>query len=72
MKNQLSKYPLVSVIIPARNEESRIGKIVRTVIRQCPDVDVEVIVVDDGSSDRTALEAQDAGATVVKLSGIRY
>lgn len=68
MKNELTHFPLVSVIIPARNEESLIGTVVRHVIRQCPiGVQIEVIVVDDGSSDRTVLEAQNAGATVVDL-----
>jgi glycosyltransferase involved in cell wall biosynthesis len=70
MKNELAQFPLVSVIIPARNEESLIGTVVRSVIRQRPvGVEVEVIVVDDGSSDRTAFEAQNAGATVLDLSG---
>ena len=69
MKKEFSQFPLVSVIIPARNEESLIGTVVRNVIRQRPDGgDVEVIVVDDSSSDRTALEAQNAGATVLDLS----
>ena len=70
MKKELIQFPLVSVIIPARNEESLIGTVVRNIIRQCPaGGDVEVIVVDDSSSDRTALEAQNAGATVLNLSG---
>ena len=70
MDNEFPHFPLVSVIIPARNEEAHIGNVVRTVISQCPDGGaVEVIVVDDGSRDHTALEAKNAGATVVSLSG---
>jgi glycosyltransferase involved in cell wall biosynthesis len=44
----------VSVIVPAYNEESTILQILREVRKQSVDgVEFEVIVVDDGSSDRT-------------------
>lgn len=70
VKSEVAQFPLVSVIIPARNEESLIGTVVRNVIRQCPaGTEVEVIVVDDGSDDQTALEAQKAGAIVLDRSG---
>ena len=49
------------VIIPAFREESRIGAIVRAVREQ----GLDVVVVDDGSGDRTAAEAEGAGAKVV-------
>lgn len=49
------------VIIPAFHEEKHIGPVVRDVREYCADV----IVVDDGSSDRTAEEAAQAGATVL-------
>lgn len=42
-----------SVLIPARNEESRIGSTLRSLM-QCRDVEIEIIVLDDGSSDETA------------------
>jgi glycosyltransferase involved in cell wall biosynthesis len=61
---------LVSVIIPARNAASTIGDLVRTVAAQAPrNVRVEVIVVDDGSSDGTAEIAASAGARVVVVTG---
>ena len=50
-----------AVIIPALNEERSIGIVVGSIIR---DVD-RVIVVDNGSSDRTIDVARDAGARVV-------
>jgi len=53
----------ISVIIPALNEEESIGDVVRECLATgLPD---EVIVVDNGSSDRTAAYAQEAGARVV-------
>ena len=61
-------FPLVSVVIPARNEESNISRTLRGITRQCPSqTELQVIVVDDGSSDRTAVKAKRAGATVVSL-----
>jgi glycosyltransferase involved in cell wall biosynthesis len=54
------------VIIPALNEERTVAEMVRRVPRQIAGVDeVEVIVVDDGSTDRTVAEARQAGALVV-------
>jgi len=58
------------VTIPALNEEKTIAQVVRGVPRDIPGIDeVEVIVVNDGSTDDTAAEAQDAGATVISLPG---
>ncbi len=42
----------VSVIVPARNEEARLGACLESLVRQ-PEVPFEVIVVNDGSTDRT-------------------
>jgi rSAM/selenodomain-associated transferase 2 len=53
-----------SVIIPALNEEARIGACVAAV--RALDPAVEVIVADGGSADRTAELAAAAGATVVE------
>ncbi len=63
---------LVSVCLPARDEEATVGAIVAS-IRDLADrwglVD-EVLVVDDGSCDATAAVAADAGATVVAASDV--
>ena len=56
--------PLVSVIIPALNEQQTIAEVVRSLISQ-PLVH-EVIVVDNGSTDRTAAEAATVGARIVR------
>jgi glycosyltransferase involved in cell wall biosynthesis len=57
------RRPVVSVVIPALNEEESIGDVVRTVLAQPVD---EVIVVDNGSTDGTAARAAAAGACVVE------
>lgn len=53
----------VSIVIPAYNEEATVAKVV-SVARKLSYVD-EVIVVDDGSTDRTVEEAENAGANVI-------
>lgn len=53
---------IVAVVIPALNEEETVGAVVRAVRGQPVD---EVIVVDNGSADRTAERAAAAGARVV-------
>jgi glycosyltransferase involved in cell wall biosynthesis len=53
----------VSVVIPALNEEQPIADVVRECL--ATGVPNEVIVVDNGSSDRTADRAREAGARVV-------
>ncbi len=55
----------VSVVIPAFNEAGRIGKVLEPLL-QVPEVD-EIIVVDDGSSDNTAEEAERFGVKVIRL-----
>jgi len=50
----------VLALIPAHNEGPRIGDVVRAAARHLP-----VLVVDDGSGDDSALNAEAAGATVL-------
>ena len=63
----------VSVVLPALNEEATVGDIVSVVrhdlVLQVPLVD-EVVVVDSGSTDRTAEVAAAGGATVVRRDAI--
>jgi len=54
---------MITVIIPALNEEKTIGHVVR-LAKNSPDV-TEVIVVDDKSMDKTIEEAHKEGATVI-------
>ena len=53
--------PAIAVVIPACDEEEAIGK----VLQDIPDIAQQVIVVDNGSSDRTAEVARRLGAHVV-------
>jgi len=54
----------LSIIIPARNEEHNLPALLRSINGQAVRP-FEVIVVDDGSTDRTAEVARQLGATVI-------
>jgi glycosyltransferase involved in cell wall biosynthesis len=54
----------VSFLIPAYNEQATIGEVLERIGRL--ELDAQVIVVDDGSTDDTAAIAEAAGATVVR------
>src|SRR5881396_1467806 len=56
------------VTIPALNEEATIAQVIAGVPRKIPGVsEVEVIVMNDGSTDRTVERAAEAGALVVNV-----
>jgi hypothetical protein len=57
--------PDVLVIIPAFNEEANVARVIEAIRGNLPSADV--LVVDDGSRDRTAAVAREAGARVVSL-----
>lgn len=70
MSSRAVDLPTAGVVIPALNEEATIADQVAEVLAVAgqPDLPVRidrVIVVDNGSDDRTAWRARDAGATVV-------
>lgn len=54
----------VSVVIPARDEEESIARVLRGIADVLPQA--ELIVVDDGSIDATGEQARSAGARVVR------
>ncbi len=56
----------VSVVIPVLNEEKTVGRVVR--LAKKSKAVGEVIVVDDGSADKTFAEAEKNGAKVIKSS----
>ncbi len=54
------------VIIPALNEEKTVGAVIRSILQATDQVDI--VVVSDGSTDRTAEVAAEAGAYVISLT----
>lgn len=58
----------LSIIVPAYNEASSIATVIDRIWRvpALQGVHMEVLVIDDGSSDETAVVAQAAGATVIQ------
>jgi glycosyltransferase involved in cell wall biosynthesis len=65
--SQPERVKTLLVVIPCLNEETTIGHVVSGIPRNIPGIGrVQVLVIDDGSSDRTAERAQEAGAEVVR------
>ena len=62
----------VCVLLPAFNEADRVAAVVRGALAlSIEGADLEVVVVDDGSSDATAERASQAGARVIRLADNR-
>ncbi len=57
--------PRILVIVPAYNEAGRISQVVSEIREKAPTVDV--VVIDDASTDRTGIEARATGCKVVRL-----
>jgi dolichol-phosphate mannosyltransferase len=62
MTQRNASKPKVLIVVPAYNEEGKIGRVVRKVPG---DVCCAIVVVNDCSSDATAAEAANAGAIVI-------
>jgi len=60
----MSRINKISIIIPALNEEKSIEKVIDAIREKMPSA--EIIVVDDGSSDKTAEKAYNKGVKVIK------
>ncbi|NRN67709.1 Glycosyltransferase involved in cell wall biogenesis [Kibdelosporangium sp. 4NS15] len=60
----------VSVVLPALNEEATVGDVVRTVRPLLGVLVDEIVVMDSGSTDRTAEVATAAGARVVRREDV--
>jgi glycosyltransferase involved in cell wall biosynthesis len=59
---ETNRKPAVTVVLPAFNEAEVVGETVKRIRELHPDF--EVLVVDDGSTDKTMQSAMDAGANV--------
>ncbi len=69
MADSASSVDAVSIVIPAYNEEEAIGPSIREVVRAMDPtgVEYEIVVVDDGSADRTAELARAEGVRLIEL-----
>ena len=65
---------LLSIIIPAYNEEDNITYIVNTLkeVLEAGKIDFEIIFVDDGSSDMTYMKIKELSLTVANIHGFRF
>jgi glycosyltransferase involved in cell wall biosynthesis len=61
---RVSTTPRLLVIVPALNEQGAVGSVVEEALGA---LDGDVVVIDDGSTDRTAETAKAAGASVLRL-----
>src|SRR5215831_13870333 len=66
-RQQLFHMPFFSVIIPTYNRATCVGRAIESVLRQTFQ-DYELIVVDDGSTDKTAEVVRQYGERIVFVS----
>jgi len=65
----MAEQPRIIVILPAYNEEGKIGSTVKKALNDPPKGFVSAcLVVDDGSTDGTAIDAKNNGAIVITKS----
>ncbi len=62
----------LSVVIPARDEEAGLPEVLTDLGQQPLPEGTEILVVDDGSRDRTAAVAEESGAQVLSIEGRGY
>lgn len=55
---EIEEWPSVTAMIPAYNEEGYVGRCIDSVLENSYPGSLEVVVIDDGSTDRTLAEAQ--------------
>ena len=59
----------LTILIPAYNEEKTIADCIKSIDTSFPKInEIEILVIDDGSSDKTAELARDCGAVVYSFS----
>ena len=65
-----AKRPLLSVVVPARNSAETIGACIRSLKEHIPPERVEILVVDNGSTDGTRRIALEQGIRLVEAPGV--
>jgi len=58
----------IAAIIPARNEADVVGQTVTSLLRQSGNHELQIFLVDDGSTDGTAQAARDAARAIGGLA----
>ncbi len=68
------RIPAISVFLPSHNEEGNVERVVRSYLAELPRVadDFEIIVVDDGSRDRTGEIAERLAAENSHVKVVRH
>ncbi len=61
----MNRLERILVIIPAHNEQDSVGRVIDDVRTNCPQVDI--LVVNDGSTDHTSDKARAKGVVVIDL-----
>ena len=64
----------VSFIVPVRNAAAHLSRCLAAIAadaRRCPEIGIEIVVVDNGSSDESAEIARGHGASVIDRPGLR-
>ncbi|WP_374657475.1 glycosyltransferase family 2 protein [Inhella sp.] len=67
MANDAPALPRWSVVIPLHNKQEFIGATLRSACHQAGGSDVEVIVIDDGSTDESAARVSEVGDKRIRL-----
>lgn len=70
-KNRRKPLPFISIIVPARNEEGRIEALLQSLEQQSFQ-QFELIVVDDGSTDRTVMVAEQYHSIVLQNDSVEH
>lgn len=71
MTGNIQRGAKTTVIIPAYNREAYIGTAIRSLLRQRQDADLDIVVVDDGSTDATAAIVTELAASTPAIRLIR-
>jgi GT2 family glycosyltransferase len=67
----MSATPLVSFIVPVRDDAVRLRRCLDSIARNRGLIPIEILVADNGSTDRSVEVARQAGARVLRLPGMR-